>query len=138
MTTKPRVVVLGGDFAGLETAYMLRMKLHDAVDLSVVSDRDSFLFKPNTIYIPFGAEEKSLRIPLHKPLHRRDIAFHQGRVAEVDFDHKRSHIPEARRAPTRSVSRQVDFDHERSHILDRYSLGTACVEVEHCVGWARC
>jgi sulfide:quinone oxidoreductase len=88
MSAKPRVVVLGGGFAGLETAYMLRMKLHDAVDLSVVSDRDTFLFKPNTIYIPFGAAEESLLIPLHKPLHRRHIAFHQGRVAEVDVDHK--------------------------------------------------
>jgi hypothetical protein len=40
VNAKPRVVVLGGGFAGLETAYMLRMKLHDAIDLSVVSDRD--------------------------------------------------------------------------------------------------
>jgi sulfide:quinone oxidoreductase len=99
MSAKPRVVVLGGGFAGLETAYMLRMKLHDAVDLSVVSDRDSFLFKPNTIYIPFGAEEKSLRIPLHKPLHRRDIAFHQGRVAEVHFDDKRVHVDDGSVVP---------------------------------------
>jgi len=89
MSAKPRVVVLGGGFAGLETAYMLRMKLHDAVDLSIVSDRDTFLFKPNTIYIPFGAGEESLLIPLQRPLHRRDIAFHHGRVAEVDLDRKR-------------------------------------------------
>jgi sulfide:quinone oxidoreductase len=99
MSAKPRVVVLGGGFAGLETAYMLRMKLHDAVDLSVVSDRDTFLFKPNTIYIPFGAAEESLLIPLHKPLHRRHIAFHQGRVAEVDVDHKRVHVDDGSVVP---------------------------------------
>ena len=45
MTISPRVVVLGAGFAGLETAYMLRMKLRDAVDLTVVADRDTFLFK---------------------------------------------------------------------------------------------
>jgi sulfide:quinone oxidoreductase len=99
MSAKPRVVVLGGGFAGLETAYMLRMKLHDEVDISVVSDRDSFLFKPNTIYIPFGAEEESLLIPLHKPLHRRDIAFHQGRVAEVDLEHKRVRVDDGSVVP---------------------------------------
>lgn len=99
MSAEPRVVVLGGGFAGLETAYMLRMKLHDEVDISVVSDRDTFLFKPNTIYIPFGAEEESLLIPLHKPLHRRDIAFHQGRVVEVDLEHKRVRVDDGSVVP---------------------------------------
>jgi sulfide:quinone oxidoreductase len=99
VSAKPRVVVLGGGFAGLETAYMLRMQLHDAIDLSVVCDRDTFLFKPNTIYIPFGAEEESLLIPLHKPLHRRDIAFHQGRVTEVDHDRKRVEIDDGTVVP---------------------------------------
>jgi len=46
---KARVVVLGAGFAGLETAFYLRHTLHDKVELTVVSDRDYFLFKPNTI-----------------------------------------------------------------------------------------
>ena len=33
------VLVLGGGFAGLETAFLLRMRLRDAVDLTLVSDR---------------------------------------------------------------------------------------------------
>jgi NADH dehydrogenase FAD-containing subunit len=89
MTAKPRVLVLGGGFAGLETAFMLRMRLHDAVELSLVSDRDTFLFKPNTIYIPFGASPESLLIPLDKPLHRRHIDFHNAAVAEVGVEAKR-------------------------------------------------
>jgi sulfide:quinone oxidoreductase len=68
----PRVVVLGGGLARLE-AFMLRMALGPAVDITVVSDQSSFLFKPNTIYIPFGADEKSMLIRLHRPLHRRKI-----------------------------------------------------------------
>ncbi|HEX6310777.1 MAG TPA: FAD-dependent oxidoreductase [Acidimicrobiia bacterium] len=88
MTAKPRVLVLGGGFAGLETAYLLRMKLHDAVDIGVVSDSETFLFKPNTIYIPFGGDEAPLRIPLAQPMYRRHIDFHQDRVLGVDPDRK--------------------------------------------------
>ncbi len=86
MTAKPRVLVLGGGFAALETAFLLRMRMRDDVDLTLVSDNDSFVFRPNTIYIPFGADPDSLLVGLQKPLARRDIAFHLGRVAEVDPD----------------------------------------------------
>jgi sulfide:quinone oxidoreductase len=82
----PRVVVLGGGFAGLETAFTLRMSLGPAVDLTVVSDQSSFLFKPNTIYIPFGADVDSLLIRLSTPLHRQRINFQHGRVMSLDPD----------------------------------------------------
>jgi NADH dehydrogenase FAD-containing subunit len=39
------VVVLGGGFAGLETAFMLRMALGPAVDITVVSDQSSFVLE---------------------------------------------------------------------------------------------
>jgi sulfide:quinone oxidoreductase len=82
-------VVLGGGFAGLETAFLLRMTLGPAVDITVVSDQPSFLFKPNTIYIPFGADEDSLLIRLDKPMHRRQINFQQARVMGLDPDARR-------------------------------------------------
>jgi sulfide:quinone oxidoreductase len=85
----PRVVVLGGGFAGLETAFMLRMALGPAVDITVVSDQSSFVFKPNTIYIPFGADEKSMLIRLHRPLHRRQINFQHEQVMGLDPDRRR-------------------------------------------------
>jgi sulfide:quinone oxidoreductase len=86
MTAKPRVLMLGGGFAALETAFLLRMRMRDEVDLTLVSDNDSFVFRPNSIYVPFGADPDSLLVGLHKPLARRDIAFHLGEVAEVDPD----------------------------------------------------
>ena len=67
MTARPRVAILGGGFAGLETAFTLRQRLGDRVDLTLISDRADFLFKPNTIYIPFGKDEKSLHIPIARP-----------------------------------------------------------------------
>lgn len=84
--TGPRVAVLGGGFAGLETAFMLRHEMGEAVDITLVSDADTFLFKPNTIYLPFGGAEKPLRIPLAKPLRRQDITYVPGRVEGIDAD----------------------------------------------------
>lgn len=84
----PKVVIVGGGFAGLETAFVLRHRLREQVDLALVSDQDRFLFKPNTIYIPFGGDLESLLIPLDEPLGRRHISFHHTRVREVDTDRR--------------------------------------------------
>jgi sulfide:quinone oxidoreductase len=84
MTAKPQILILGGGFAALESAFLLRMRLHDEVDIRLVSDSDDFVFRPNSIYVPFGADPTSLLVGLQKPLDRRHIGFERGSVAEVD------------------------------------------------------
>jgi sulfide:quinone oxidoreductase len=86
MAAKPQILILGGGFAALEAAFLLRMRLHDQVGIRVVSDQDAFVFRPNSIYVPFGAEPASLLTGLARPLARRRIAFEHGRVGEVDAD----------------------------------------------------
>lgn len=86
MPARMKVLVLGGGFAALETAFLLRMRHHDDVDLRVVADHDRFLFRPNSIYVPFGADPDSLLVDLNKPMRRREIEFERGSVAEVDPD----------------------------------------------------
>jgi sulfide:quinone oxidoreductase len=84
MTDRLRITILGAGFAGLETAFLLRMRLRDRADLTVISQQEAFTFRPNTIYVPFGADPADLVVDLSKPFHRRDVDFVQGTVAGVD------------------------------------------------------
>ncbi len=91
MSASPvRIVLVGGGFAGLESAFLLRSRLGDRARLTLVSDRDTFLFKPNTIYIPFGGKLDPLLIPLARPAAKRDIELVSGTVGSVgqslDYD----------------------------------------------------
>jgi sulfide:quinone oxidoreductase len=86
MTDKPRITILGAGFAGLETAFLLRMRLRDRADLTLVSERDAFTFRPNTIYIPFGGEPGDLVFDLAKAFGRRHVTFAPGKVTGVDPD----------------------------------------------------
>jgi sulfide:quinone oxidoreductase len=97
MHAKPQILVLGGGFAALEAAFLLRMRLHDQVDLRLVSDREHFTFRPNSIYVPFGADPGSLLVDLHKPLRRRHIDFEIGSVAEVDADRRLVSVADGQR-----------------------------------------
>ena len=60
------------------------MRLRDRADLTVVSEREAFTFRPNTIYVPFGADPDDLVVELSKPFHRRHVDFVQDSVAGVD------------------------------------------------------
>lgn len=88
----PRIVVLGSGFAGLETAFSLARRLKQRARITLVSDRNDFLFKPNTIYIPFGADPSSLLIPLGRPTRRRDIDLVPATVTGVDPERRRVHL----------------------------------------------
>lgn len=89
---QPRIVVAGGGFAGLESAFYLRMRLGERAKITLVSDEEKFLFKPNTIYIPFGLDPETLKIPLAKPTQRKGITFVKGKVNGVDPQAKTLHV----------------------------------------------
>ncbi|RME74972.1 MAG: NAD(P)/FAD-dependent oxidoreductase [Planctomycetota bacterium] len=100
MAETPHVVVAGGGFAGLEAAFYLRWKLGDKVRLTLVSDRDHFVFKPNTIYIPFGEEPERFRIELERPCRKRNIERIEAEAQGVE--------PEARKLETSAGA--IDYD----------------------------
>ena len=93
MARKPRVVVLGGGFAGLESAFYLRHKLQDRVDITLISDSNYFVFKPNSIYVPFGEDPEKLRIDLNEPTRRKHIDFIRAKAERIDPTKSLVHLP---------------------------------------------
>jgi NADH dehydrogenase FAD-containing subunit len=87
-----RIVVVGSGFGGLETAFTLRMLAGDQVAITLVSDQDHFLFKPNSIYVPFGLDPARLRVPLQRAFARKRIDFIQGTAREIDPGAKSVHV----------------------------------------------
>ncbi len=68
----------------METAFNLRLLAGDAAQLTLISDQDHFLFKPNSIYVPFGLDPEKLKVPLGPPTKRRDIEFTRAKATAVD------------------------------------------------------
>lgn len=95
------VVVLGGGFGGLEAAFDLRLLVGDRAKITVVSDSDHFLFKPNSIYVPFGMDPEKLKVPLARPAARKGIELIQAKAHGID--------PDARKVELDGRSLSYDF-----------------------------
>jgi sulfide:quinone oxidoreductase len=108
------VLIAGGGVAGLEAALTLRELLRDRVDLTMVSDADTFHFRPLGVGEPFGlgAPHRHDLLPIARRLRMR---FVEGRVARVLADDRQVQLASGERlsydhllvavgAPSRSPS----------------------------------
>ncbi|MCB1319798.1 MAG: NAD(P)/FAD-dependent oxidoreductase, partial [Leptospiraceae bacterium] len=86
---KPVIIIVGGGFGGLETAFQLRHRLRDAVHICLISERDAFYYSPGMMGIPFGAREEGLSFPLAPDLKKANISFVRTRVESIDAVEKR-------------------------------------------------
>ena len=105
---KPQIVVLGGGFGGLESAFYLKRRLHDEARITLVSNQDYFLYKPNTIYIPFGLAPETLKIPLEQPIQRKELTFVQAKAHEIDTAARKVHV-DGQKGGHKAPPLQYDF-----------------------------
>lgn len=82
-----RIVILGGSFGGLTSAFELKRLLGKRADITVISDEDRFIFIPSLPWLSFGWRKKDdISIPLRPILERRDIKFIHEPALRVEPD----------------------------------------------------
>jgi sulfide:quinone oxidoreductase len=94
--------VLGAGFERLEAAFYMRKRLGKRAAVTVVSPSDHFLFKPNTIYVPFGKSPDELLLDLRPVFDRRHIEFVEAVAEGVDHSGKRVKVTPATSRTTSS------------------------------------
>lgn len=86
----PKVLVLGGNFAGLTAALTVKHELGDDVDVTVVSKEDRFLFNPSFIWIPFEKRRVAdVVFPLDPTFDRHGVHFVHAEATHIDVDTKK-------------------------------------------------
>jgi len=90
MKSKPHVVVLGGNFAGLTTARFIRDLCGERVNITVIDRKPYLLFIPN-----IGIEvldnrdpDETMHFDIDHFLEREGSSFIQGEVGDIDLDRK--------------------------------------------------
>ena len=80
-----KVVVLGGNFAGLTAALSVKHELGDDVDVTVVSKSDRFQFNPSFIWIPFGKRTANQVVfPLADTFESHSVEFIHDEATKID------------------------------------------------------
>jgi len=98
----PRILILGGGFSGIYTAYELQKRINSGfkVDVTLVSRNDSFLFTPMLHEVVSGAlSSDDVAIPIKEIL--KNINFVCGEVLSVDLENK----------TVKTNSNEIFYDH---------------------------
>src|SRR5262245_36200460 len=84
--SRKKVLVLGGNFAGLTAALAVHRELHGDVDVRVVSASDRFLFNPSLIWLPFGKRSPAdITFPLAPTFGSHGIDFVHAAATALDL-----------------------------------------------------
>lgn len=84
-TPTPRIVVLGGGFAGFHAARTLSRRLRGKADIVLVNSTDYFLYLPLLPQVSSGVlDPRRITVPLAASL--RGVRVKLGQVREVDLD----------------------------------------------------
>lgn len=84
-----KVLVLGGNFAGLTAALTVQAELGAGVEVTVISPAHRFLFTPSLIWVPFGERTlDQISFPLRPTLERRKVECVHEAATSIDPDIK--------------------------------------------------
>lgn len=80
-----KVLIVGGNFAGITAALELKRKGKEKVDVTILSISDKFLFIPSLIWVPFGRREvKDIQLDLPTILDKHQVNFIHGEAHSVN------------------------------------------------------
>jgi NADH dehydrogenase FAD-containing subunit len=97
-----KVLVLGGNFGGLTAALSMKRELNGAVDVTVVSASDRFLFNPSLIWLPFGKRRaRDITFPLAPTFESHGVDFAHATATRID--------PVAQQVETTAGSYRYDY-----------------------------
>jgi sulfide:quinone oxidoreductase len=110
-SVKPRILVLGGNFAGLAVAQTLRALCGDAVSITVLDRRDYLLFVPNIPADVFEnrnpAEHQIMQL---RPIFsKNNINFIQAEIQAIDVDARSVSFTPNDRAGEETNTLQYDY-----------------------------
>jgi sulfide:quinone oxidoreductase len=90
-----RVVICGGGIAGVEGLLRLRRLAGDAVDVTLVSPQEEFVYRPLAVFEPF-AGVAAQRHPLQRIAADAGARWIQDRVESIDGDARKAHFEDGR------------------------------------------
>lgn len=84
---RKKVLVLGSNFGGLTAAISIKQQLEGDVDVTVLSDRDFFLYNPSLIWLPFGGRRREdITFPVAPTFAEHGVEFIQKAAAKIEPD----------------------------------------------------
>ena len=109
--SKPQVLVLGGNFAGLAAAQQIRKNVGDEMRITVIDQKSYLLFIPNIPADVFEGRNPAFhqRMDLVETLKNDDIDFIHGEVRGVDVDSRKVTFTPAERGGSESHVIPYDF-----------------------------
>lgn len=85
-----KVLIIGGNFAGFTAAILLKNKLKQNAEVTLIDRNENFLFIPSLIWVPFKRREVSeISVDRRSVLDRKGVKFIQTVALRVDPDEKK-------------------------------------------------
>jgi sulfide:quinone oxidoreductase len=97
---KPRILVLGAGFGGLELSSILSDALGERLDLTLIDQSDSFVFGYSKLDVMFGHQEPNAARVAYRHIAKPGVTFRRETITAID--------PKARRVTTDHGAYEAD------------------------------